>query len=508
MKPLYVFLLCLCGLTGLGQKHDYVWYSGYESYGYNPNTYDSIVGTNKIFFDDQFNVERDSLGMDFERGNMTMCDPNGNLLFYTNYVRVNNALQETMVNGDSLSYSNYFSIIDPGAYTRGVRYSSANICVPTQNPNRYIIFSSLLDASSQGNVEVNGINYSVIDVSAANGRGELVIKDSDVVQEKLSCAIAATKTGDAKGWWVVYQKENSNCLGISGIDSAENIIEPKGYCGGLNIDKGEINNLCFSSDGKKLVAVSNYTNALRSYAKVSIYNFDRCTGELLLTHSFNSQQLIDSGASTWGMAPSPNSRFMYLFANFYIFQLDLESPDPQHAMMVVAEDDGFQAPFFMGFYQGQLAPDGKIYISSGNTNYYLHTIHNPDEFGTACNVGLHDKKLPAVTAGVPYYPNYRLEAISCTGTSVSDIVEKEKILKVFPNPASDIATIDYGYTDWSKGEASLEIVNSFGQLTHKQNLPMYSGFQKVDVSNYASGSYNVFIKRGNTVVAIGKLVKE
>lgn len=493
---------------GLGQKHDYVWYSGYESYGYNPNTYDSIVGTNKIFFDDQFNVERDSLGMDFERGNMTMCDPNGNLLFYTNYVRVDNALQETMVNGDSLSYSNYFSIIDPGAYTRGVRYPDANICVPTQNPSRYIIFSSMLDASSQGNVEVNRLNYSVIDVSAANGRGELVIKDSAIVQEKLSYAIAATKTGDAKGWWLVYQKENSNCLGISGIDSTENIIAPKDYCGGLNIDKGEVNNLCFTSDGKKLVAVSNYTNAIRSYAKVSIYDFDRCTGTLLLTHSFNSQQLIDSGASTWGLSSSPNSRFVYLFSNLYLFQLDLQSPNPESALAVVGVDDGFMAPFGMGFFHGQLAADGKIYVGSGNGSYYLHTIHNPDDIGASCNLALHDKKLPAVTAGVPYYPNYRLEATSCTGTSINEIADKEKILKVYPNPANDIATIDYGYTDWSQGEATMEIANSLGQLAHKQNLPMYSGFQKVDVSNYASGSYTVLIKRGNTVVATGKLVKE
>jgi hypothetical protein len=256
------------------------------------------------------------------------------------------------------------------------------------------------------------------------------------------------------------------------------------------------------------VAVSNYTNAIRSYAKVSIYDFDRCSGELKLLQSFNPQQLIDSSASTWGMASSPNSRFIYLFSNVHVFQMDLHASNLASALYVVATDDSFQGPFPMGFYHGQLAPDGKIYVNSGNTNNYLHTIHNPDNLGASCNVALHDKKLPAVTAGVPYYPNYRLEAVSCTETSVSAVNEKEKILKVFPNPASDVATIDYGYTDWSKGEAILEIANSLGQVVHKQALPMYSGFQKLNVSNYPSGSYTVYIKRKDVVVAMGRLVRE
>jgi hypothetical protein len=37
---------------------------------------------------------------------------------------------------------------------------------------------------------------------------------------------------------------------------------------------------------------------------------------------------------------------------------------------------------------------------------------------------------------------------------------------------------------------------------------MYSGFQKIDVTNFAAGIYIVYIKRQGTVVASKELVKE
>lgn len=85
---------------------------------------------------------------------------------------------------------------------------------------------------------------------------------------------------------------------------------------------------------------------------------------------------------------------------------------------------------------------------------------------------------------------------------------KEQMLKVFPNPAGDIATVDYGFTDWNKGAVSLEITDALGQLIYTQPLPMYSGYQRLDVSRFAAGLYNVVIKRSRATIATAKLVKE
>ena len=84
---------------------------------------------------------------------------------------------------------------------------------------------------------------------------------------------------------------------------------------------------------------------------------------------------------------------------------------------------------------------------------------------------------------------------------------REKILKIYPNPAGDYAIVDYGFTDWSMGtQVSMEIVNAIGQVVYTQALPMYSGFQKLDVSKFVAGLYSVAIKRSGAIVATAKLV--
>ena len=82
-------------------------------------------------------------------------------------------------------------------------------------------------------------------------------------------------------------------------------------------------------------------------------------------------------------------------------------------------------------------------------------------------------------------------------------------MKVYPNPATDYAVVDYGFTDWSTGTSvSMEITDAIGRVVCTQSLPAYSGFQKLDVSKFASGLYNVAIKRSGATVATAKLVKE
>ena len=52
----------------------------------------------------------------------------------------------------------------------------------------------------------------------------------------------------------------------------------------------------------------------------------------------------------------------------------------------------------------------------------------------------------------------------------------------------------------------MEIANQLGQVVYTQTLPMYSGFQKINVNRFTSGNYTIFIKRSHAVVAANKLV--
>ncbi|HWB63607.1 MAG TPA: T9SS type A sorting domain-containing protein, partial [Chitinophagales bacterium] len=151
-----------------------------------------------------------------------------------------------------------------------------------------------------------------------------------------------------------------------------------------------------------------------------------------------------------------------------------------------------------------------------------HVINNPDNRGDSCNFVNYGFKLPRYNSfGLPSYPgNYRLGRLrgsecdtiytdtDTTHVELVTISAREKILKIFPNPAKNYVIIDYGFTDWSRGGVSMEIMNELGQMVHSQQLPMYSGFQKMDVSNYASGMYTVYIKRNTQIVATSKFIKQ
>ena len=120
--------------------------------------------------------------------------------------------------------------------------------------------------------------------------------------------------------------------------------------------------------------------------------------------------------------------------------------------------------------------------------------------------------MPSLSVGVPSFPNYRLGALpsgacdTLTGLNEVERDAKEQIIKVYPNPAADYIVVDYGFTDWNKAQPNLEICNALGQIVYTQVLPMYSGVQKIDLNEFATGVYTVFIKRSGGVVGAQKLV--
>ena len=285
-------------------------------------------------------------------------------------------------------------------------------------------------------------------------------------------------------------------------------VLPDSICLGSSVSYNNSASVAFSPDGSKFAHFSIIEG-------LNIYDFNRCSGQL------SNPVYIPMNiwaASYWlgnGVAFSPNSRFLYLSATEMLLQYDMQASDIPSSVDTVGIYDGWYLPnnpiFGSRFATAQLAPDGKIYISCGTSLPVYNVINNPDEKGNGCNFMQHSIALPRLSNGVPNFPNYRLGPSQCDSLSaLSDdlLAAKEKILKVFPNPAIDYAVIDYGFTDWNKGKISLQISNELGQVVYTQALPMYSGFQKINVAQFAGGVYTVSIIRGTGVVATGKLVRE
>jgi hypothetical protein len=279
----------------------------------------------------------------------------------------------------------------------------------------------------------------------------------------------------------------------------------------LSTDEGQA---AFSPDGSKFAWLGNYSG-------LNLYDFDRCSGLLSNTILLPIYYSSDSGITQYGLSFSPNSRFLYMAQSNIIVQFDTWAPDIWASADTVGN---FQTPpdsTLPGYYfLMQLAPDGKIYVSASNGIKYLHVINQPDQKGDTCDFVNYGFCLPYNNPfGLPSYPNYRLgvlpgspcDTIYKTDTTATVTTHQgmdETIIKIFPNPATDYTIVDYGFTDWSKGQVSLEICNGLRQTVYSQQLPMYSGFQKVEVSKLASGTYTALIKRSTGVVASGKFVKQ
>lgn len=506
LSSLWLFLLLLAN-SAYSQKNDYTWLQGYNSaYGFDTTT-QKWFGISKFsFYDDTLKMEYDSLDMWMYRTNTSYCTNEGNLLFYTNGIYVANGLDEKIENSDSMNAGFLQYVWDPSVQIIG--YLNYNGIVALEDPalpHRYYLIHSFVDTIDENlTFSCKHIYFTYLDMNANTGHGKVLAKDQKVLTGRFGYELKATRHANGRDWWLLVQKRNTNCYERILIDD-KGIHSVGTTCGGQSVI-GLSGSACFSQDGSKYVYVG-------MYGGINLFDFDRCTGELSNPQYFPLPFFQDSGAIGIGSSFSPNGRFLYVNATIHCYQFDLWANDLWASIDTVAVYDGFAAPFGSAFHTMQIAPDGKIYSSCGNTEWVYHVIDQPDLKGDSCRFLQHGIELPSVCGGVPNFVNYRLGALAgsaCdTLTAVSPLSDGGgQGVRCFPNPAVEYVVVDYGFTDWSRGGVSLEISNEQGQLMHTQTLPMYSGFQKIDVSRYAAGIYNATVIRNGSVVSKGRFTKQ
>ena len=138
-----------------------------------------------------------------------------------------------------------------------------------------------------------------------------------------------------------------------------------------------------------------------------------------------------------------------------------------------------------------LAPDGKIYITTGNGTFHYHIIDQPDSLGTACNVIQHGLNLNHYYYNtLPNHPNYHLGPLV---GSVCDTVytgipppEERLTLKLYPNPNS--GSFQITYTPLPEN-LTLQVFNILGEKVHSQLLPQWSQLQNIHIGNLPAGVY-------------------
>lgn len=235
-----------------------------------------------------------------------------------------------------------------------------------------------------------------------------------------------------------------------------------------------------------------------------IYDFDNSSGELSNFRQVEFPEVAFAGS----VAISPNSRFLYTFAHTRVYQTDLWEKDLQEATVVVADRDTTlgDPPFIVNFYQSQLAPDCKIYVTTTFGWKYWSVVNAPDEPAPYCDFEQYSVDVKSTDAGMPNFPHFRgLQDEVCDPGLVPVIytVPQAKSYKLFPNPVRD--RLQISLQDGGRSGSMFSLYNMTGQLVRLEAMDDPS-LHTVLVENLPSGLYFYKISDGAEVIQEGKIV--
>lgn len=332
--------------------------------------------------------------LETHEGCSTISDINGNLLFYSDGIKVWDKTHQIMPNGEGLM---------------GHASSTQNSIIVPRPGSQVLYYIFCVDEPDEERTDNSGLTYSLIDMSLNNGFGDVVSSEknialrtynlNDPTEAKFKCSekITAVQHPDELSFWVVTHFTDSfysfridgNGLNTSAVKSPVNTNIPLG-----GYKQNGIGALKISPNGQKIgIAHSQTANSLQTGPKTQ----DKKTGKVLL-YDFNidsgavtNEQPLLSGVVPYGLEFSPQSSKMYVTTNNY----DTEG-DPLGSIMYQYDLSGVNIPGSKSEINSstnvagalQLAIDGKIYRAgypvSGSASY-ISVVNNPEEIGQACN---------------------------------------------------------------------------------------------------------------------------
>lgn len=485
---LFFYITLISNLTGQ-EKRDYQWILGGSS------DRDGIV-MNFNFSPVSISYQRKKMKM--EGSNTSMCDAEGNLLFYSNGCFMANAAHETMQNGGGINPGLIQDLYCP---VGGNPLPQTVISLPAPGSDSlYYVFNLDLDdpyfLTQFFGVAPERLFYQLIDITQDSGLGEVVLKNQVAVQDTFARGtLQAVRHANGQDWWVVVPKSHTNCYFLVRI-TAEGIQPAVLECGGLVWNDSDAGQAVFSPAATKYIRF-NYQNGL------NILDFDNETG--LFSNPVTIGFPNDTFPTTAGVAVSPNSRYLYATARTRVYQFDLEAPDIEASKIVVAEYDGFVNPYPTIFNLAALAPDGKIYIASTSSTLNLHVIHKPDCPGLMCELEQHGIDLPSYNfVSIPNFPHYRNQptGIDCDSVIISSYdIENSLVIRAFPNPSSGSLAVEI---EGFKKSLDLELYDLLGRQVLSQVLR--EELNIIETRNLQPGGYFYFVKEQGAVIKQGKLV--
>jgi len=378
-KPFILFLIFI-SVNLFSQKEVNTWYFGMNA-GLDFNS-----GSPQALLNGKLNTSE---------GCSSTSDSSGNLLFYTDGMKVWNKQHSLMPNGTGLKGNN------------STTQSALIVQKPGSNTIYYIFtIGTIVPFSTGGSRE---LCLNELDISLNGGLGDLTKKN--ILLNSASCEkITGIRHCDGKNIWIVTHDWGSNTFRTFLINSSGVSLNPVLSNCGISASGflgNSIGMLKGSPNGTKLAsAIEGFISSFE------LFNFNSSTGEVS-----NPMQFPSGASGCYGVEFSPDGTKLYggTYKPTNVYQFDLtngsQSAIAQSSIVVGSENN---INILLGTLQ--LGPDKKIYVARG-AQPYLGVIKDPDRKGAACNYVKEGFAISHLsTYGLPNYVTPYSKPAACSFT--------------------------------------------------------------------------------------------
>lgn len=347
----------------------------------------------------------------------SVCDTNGNLLFYTDGTYVVDAHGNLMLHGDSL-------VTDTALYKYETNYQDINHIDPTSGSTQGALIVPVIGAANKYYIFSNTsgmVYYSIVNMALNNGSGDVDVSHRGILLGSgLNQSLVAVAGTHCDVWVLVHSIGSSTIkayrVTASGVDTTPVIshygiyLPTAGYEASIKV-----------SPDRKRISICTY------YGGGELCDFDPATGLVSNSRFLNNDQFISTMKPVTSyffhqscFSPD-NSKVYVLMYNEeygYVIQFDLTDTTLQTSSVIDSDAS-------ITITDIQLAPDGKIYFlhydfTSNMAYSAIDRIDHPNLLFPACNYhpnaislypgstvnqGLHNmyvKPLPGVTTYVTH----------------------------------------------------------------------------------------------------------
>lgn len=422
-------------------------------------------------------------GMEARESAASMCDHQGNLLFYSNggnsptspgvIGAIWNANHEIMDNGVLGDSSGCISSFQGAIAIPSPAINDQN---KVGNNIYYLFTKDCLESSYSAPNYNSGLTYSLIDMDASDGLGKVIEKNQIVVPFSTGGTsiktnhepITAVRKENNIDWWI-FSYNNDSLYSIELTDNGT------GNYQSYDISEGAI---VISPSRDKLIAGDR------------LYDFNASNGQLnyLMTLEVQSASFSSDGTK------------LYSLFNGNIYQYNIEANDIENSKTEIASVSGINRLF--------LAPDTRVYLYRSESNsipgYIECSNNNSSDVGVSMNaIDLYGKESGRYFTNIPAC--YLYNSSNQCRVSVEETKKSQQKIRIYPNPSKN--EVNIGSDNFLQLKA-VKICDFNGQKMIGKNMNECTLENcTINISNLSSGVYFVH-SIFKDEVAVNKLVVE